>query len=67
MMELGVSHQRGIGSWGVVLVAGVSTAGAAWSVLCSASALTLGWLLECERKWECLVECVQRRGIAEVL
>lgn len=35
MMVLGVSHQSGIGSWGVALVAGASTAGAAWSVLCS--------------------------------
>lgn len=38
MIVLGVSHQRGIGSWGVVLIAGISTAGTAWSVLCSASA-----------------------------
>lgn len=29
---LGVSHQHGIDSWEVVLLAGVTTAGAAWSV-----------------------------------
>lgn len=34
MVVLGVSHRRGIGSWGVVLIAGVSApAGTAWSVL----------------------------------
>lgn len=29
--------------------------------------VSLGQLLECERKWECLVECVQRRGVIEAV